>query len=638
MLARIDAHGLDLRRAEALGLDVADADHGIGVGAGLGVVLAADEVLHLDLALGEVGLEALVRLGVLGEGVTVQHSGVLHVLRLGQRPHVVAAFEQEARGDDRVGAVGIDGLTVDADVDDALVAIAGGVEDVLDVLGDAEGQERLVAGLDRAAVLGPLPLLLEHLLELDTGDLARVQGVAERHHGVRVGVGDHAVTVGVRGVLEPQLGADAAGVHEADDLTVAGQTGVLEVPLHRVGEHVAGGGVAVAVVALGGGVGHGLALVRGPDAVHVGGAAGGPRGGDVRGQRADLDGTGDLGIRDRLIGDLGDVRGDLGGDAAALVREGGRHEGGIGGGGPLPLVVELEGDHAEVAAVVAGLDDRAILTVGAGGLVVVGAVGVTVVDDVDTLGGLAHDLVEDRVGVVGRLTGLGVHARTLVVRGDDHVVLLAGGLQLGVGLVDGVDRIAELEALDRDRGDLADGLGGDRTDHGNAHVTGVDDGVGLVDPLTGVLVAHVRGEVREVGARLDALQEVVDALVVLVVADRGGGDAQRVQDVDRGLVVLHGRGEGGAAHAVTCGDQGGVGVLSADRLDGAGQTARIADGSVEVVEAHQGDLVTGLRGGHRAEGHERAGESDGRCSEADGRAARQPAGGNLEHECLLGTQ
>src|SRR5699024_7836065 len=212
----------------------------------------------------------------------------------------------------RVGGVGVDRLAVDADVDDAVVALAGGVEDVLDVVGDAEGEEGLVAGVDVAAVGGALPLLLEHLRELGAGDLAGVQGVAEGDHGVRLGVGDHAVALTGGRLVVPEFGADPAGVHEADDLVLAAQARVLEVPLHGVGEHVAGGGVAHAVVALGGGLVPDGG-VRGAHAVHVGGLRVVPGGGDVPGHGADRLGADDGRLIDRVLRDLLDLRGDVGG-------------------------------------------------------------------------------------------------------------------------------------------------------------------------------------------------------------------------------------------------------------------------------------------------------------------------------------
>ena len=640
MLARVDHDGLDLGGAEALRLGARDAQHRVLVDARLAVVLAALEDLDVELALTVVGGQLGVRLEVLDERVAVQHAGVAHVLGLGERPHVVAALEEEARGDDGVGALGVDRLAVDADLHDALVALTGGVEDVLDVLGDAEGQERLVAVLDRAAVGSALPLLLEHLCELRAADLAGVQGVAEGDHAVGLGVGDHAVALAGGGLLVPELGADAAGVHEADDLVLAVQAGVLEVPLHGVGEHVTGGGVAAAVVALGGGlVTDGL--VRGAHAVHVGGLGVVPRGGDVAGQGADGLGADHGGVIDRRVRDLGDVRDDVAVDGAVLaLGQRGGHERGIAHDVPVAVGAELEGDHAEVRGAGTGLDDRADLALHAGdrGVVVVGAVRVAVEDRIDRGGGPGDDLVEDRVGVGGGDARLGVRARTLVVGGDEHVVLLAGGVELLDRGVDPVHRVAELEALDRDGADLADGLGGDRADDGHPHALALDDGVRLVDALTGRGVVDVRGEVGELGARLDAVEQVVDALVVLVVADRGGVDPHRVEHVEGGLVVLHGGLEGGAAHIVTGGEQEAGGVVGAHGLDRAHQARGAAERAVEVVEGHQRDLVAGLGGGRSAEGHDGGGESH-RCGpQADGGAPREAPRGGEGHGGLLGTR
>src|SRR5699024_1468170 len=79
VLAGVHDDRLDLGGAEALGLDVADAQHRVAVHPGRGVVLAAVEDLHVELALGVVGGEIRVRLEVGDEGVAVQHAGVPHV-------------------------------------------------------------------------------------------------------------------------------------------------------------------------------------------------------------------------------------------------------------------------------------------------------------------------------------------------------------------------------------------------------------------------------------------------------------------------------------------------------------------------------------------------------------------------------
>src|SRR5699024_3796434 len=230
-----------------------------------------------------------------------------------------------------------------------------------------------------------------------------VQGVAEGDHGVRLGVGDHAVALTGGRLVVPEFGADPAGVHEADDLVLAARAVLLEVPLHGVGEHVAGGGVAHAVVALG--------------AVLVGGLGVGRRGGEIPGHGADGFGADDSGLIDRGIRDVGDVGDDLGlhATARALGQRGGYQLGG-GGDVPVALLVGPQRDGAEVLGAGTGLDDRALLTLlaGDGGVEVVGAVGVAVEDRVDLPGGLLDDLVEDRVGVVRGDAGIGVRAGALV--------------------------------------------------------------------------------------------------------------------------------------------------------------------------------------------------------------------------------
>src|SRR5690606_14491937 len=143
-------------------------------------------------------------------------------------------------------------------------------------------------------------------------------------------------------------------------------------------------------------------------------------------------------------------------------------------------------------------------------------------------------------------------------------------------------------------------------------------------------VVDVRGEVGELGARLDAAEQILLALVVLVVADRGGVDAEGVEHVDRRLVVLHRGLEGGAANVVAGGEQERGPALGAHRLDLAGQRRGAAEGAVEVVEPHEGDLLTGLGGG-RAERHDGAGDGEGGGAEGDGRTAEGSSDGTAMH-------
>src|SRR5699024_4804935 len=148
---------------------------------------------------------------------------------------------------------------------------------------------------------------------------------------------------------------------------------------------------------------------------------------------------------------------------------------------------------AQVGGARAGLDDRALLALlaGDGGVVVVGAVGVAVEDRVDLGGGLLDDLVEDRVGVGRGDAGVGVRAGALVVGGDEDVVLDPGGRHLVDDIVDRVDRVTEVEALDRGGADLADGLGGARADHGDSPAPAVDDRVHGVDARPAAPAVHV---------------------------------------------------------------------------------------------------------------------------------------------------
>ncbi|WP_245822947.1 hypothetical protein [Brachybacterium avium] len=223
-----------------------------------------------------------------------------------------------------------------------------------------------------------------------------------------------------------------------------------------------------------------------------------------------------------------------------------------------------------------------------------------------------------------------------MVAGHQHVVLLTGGVELLDRGVDAVDRVAEPQALDRGRAHLADGLGGDRADHRDPHPVALDDRVRVVDQLAGALIEDVRGEIREVRARRDAVQQVVEALVVLVVPDRGGIDTHRIHHVDGGLVVLDGGSEGGAADVVPGGEEEGAIGLGAHRLDGADHAGGATEGAVEVVEGHQADLVVGFSSGGSTDRHHGRCEGDRGSAEADAHTAPDAARGVVHHECSWG--
>ena len=279
-----------------------------------------------------------------------------------------------------------------------------------------------------------------------------------------------------------------------------------------------------------------------------------------------------------------------------------------------------------------GLDDGAQLAVGTGGVEGVLAVGVAVEDRVDIGGGLLDDLGEDRaVPGGGSGAGIGGGACALVVRGDDDVELLAGGLQLLHGGVHRIHRVTELQALDGDRAHLGGGQGGDSADHGDLHAPGLDDRVGLQQALVGVLEVHVGGEDREATAGHEAVHQVVLALVELVVAHRSGLHAQGVQEVQGGLVVLHGGGELGAAYAVAGGDEPGVLIARQGVGDRAGEGLSDAQCAVEVVEGDQRDGLTGLGGSGGSERHHGGTEGEGSGAQAHGGAARDAACGGNEH-------
>src|SRR5699024_8895484 len=122
-------------------------------------------------------------------------------------------------------------------------------------------------------------------------------------HAVGLTVGDHPVAVRA-GRLVPELGANATGVHPTDDLLALDVAVILQVPLRGHGEHVAGRGVARAVLALGAGLVAAPVAGLAPSVAALGHARV-PGGGDVAAAGADRGGAGLPAVLERLLGDRG---------------------------------------------------------------------------------------------------------------------------------------------------------------------------------------------------------------------------------------------------------------------------------------------------------------------------------------------
>src|SRR5699024_2166406 len=152
--------------------------------------------------------------------------------------------------------------------------------------------------------------------------------------------------------------------------------------------------------------------------------------------------------------------------------------------------------------------------------------------------------------------------------------------------------------------EISDAFGGDeriqlfchRTDEADAHAVHLFDPRGCQSGLTGLGEEHVRGDVLPVRALLYAVAQVFPPLVELVVAGGAHFEPCRVQRVDRGVVVIDERGEGGCTDKVTGCREHRVRVRLAHRLHspgeycGTGCCAISLDPTVEVVDRHDVDV------------------------------------------------
>ncbi|MET3800421.1 hypothetical protein ABID70_000376 [Clavibacter michiganensis] len=381
-------------------------------------------------------------------------------------------------------------------------------------------------------------------------------------------------------------------------------------PELRVGDEVADGGLATAV----------LGAVRLPGAR------------DVARDLADRAAADDLGLRDRVVHDAlhrgirRERRLPVGGEQ--------RHELGGDGGERLGGGIHRERQVPEVRPVAAGLQDGERQGLARDReVVVVAEVGVAGDHGVDVGLHARDDAAEDRVVGEGGLVGGG---RALVHDEHDHVglaVRVVAVAERAGGGGGGVDDAADVERRDAGRAhELGQRLGGG-ADERDAHAVDVLHVVGRVRGLRRALLVEVRRDVGEVGCGDDAAVDVVAALVELVVAEGGDGDAHGVQRVDGGLVGLRQRREGRGADVVARADERAVRVLGLRLLERAGDHGGARGGgggleaAVEVVDRVDvdRDVPLGGGGGRGAEAERRGGGEaghEGEGARADGAGAR----------------
>ena len=415
----------------------------------------------------------------------------------------------------------------------------------------------------RAARPVGLPLLLEDALQLRTGELDRDQSVRERLH-----IGDVAHGHGALGA-EEQVGAQAARIHQADLRRGSGVRGVRGRPQVHICDQVTERGFDSAIGA------------RGATA-H-----------DVGADPADLLGTDHRGLGDRVGDDLrhrrvsgverrptGDERLERRGDRLQLLRVGIHGDVELAEGGA--VLVRLQHGARTARAL-----DRARVRL----------VGVRGDDRIDLCRSAAHERAVVGAGCCERGA---IRSGSSVVREQhDHIGAVCDLLGHAVR---GRQFVTELDARDTRRGDHRSGVARHRADEADAHAVALLDVVFLqrgglrareVDVRTETELAPVEARRTE-----DAVGQIGEALVELVVADCADVESRRAQGLDRRSVVGDERGEGRGADVVARRSEDRVRVLCGECAYRAREYrgARLAvaevrlDPAVEVVQREHLDI------------------------------------------------
>ena len=393
-------------------------------------------------------------------------------------------------GGEGVGLVDVEGLTADHDVGNTvravdldelgLIVLYNGAGDIgVDGVGQA-------GDLQEAAALAGIGggAKLESVLELLTGDLNEAGGVAEGMNVDDIAVGD---------VARIDVGAHAAAVDEGN-VSAEQETVSVGAQVAEVGLRAADGALAVGA---------------------LGGEGNGRLGDDLLLQRVELLGdAGNVSLGIRILLNRGEVN--------VLVRDG---------------AVGLDGQLADVGELGAGLLKDDLLA----GLILdrfgEGGVGVAVDEGVKA-GGVGNDFLAHPGG------GLLVDAE--VSEADDII-----GAR-GLGRVDGLlHRIVEVSAvvalaeaidviavgvLEVGGGGLGEGLRRADADKRDLHALDLEDLISVEVGLA-VLAGEVGGDVGILRQILGNVQELIHAIVELMVAGNGSIVLEVVHDVDDVLAL-----------------------------------------------------------------------------------------------------
>ena len=369
--------------------------------------------LTLVLIRGDVFVFGLVLVEVVLPGLEVGESRLFEIT-LGEGGEVVTTGGEEAQRRNPVVLVRIDVLAIDLDGFHVLALVGISVIDDIEVIGDAQVEER------PGGTVG-LPLLFEEADDVRTLHRHDTMVVGEGKHAVELGHGDFAFLLGVVDVIAEQIGAQTAGVRDAE--VGFFQLGLFDAFLERIGDEVAERGLGTAVLL--------AVLLRSGDVLA-------DRAGDLR---AEL-----LGLLLCVADDACDLVDDLGVIALAL----GLDE--IDAAGlPVAVAVDSHGHLPDVFAVAAGLDDGtgAIGFSGHRRFEGIRHMGVAGEHGVDRGVGLGDELLELRVRRLRVFQALG-RRRAEVGLDDRHIrsFVLGQVLEIVGDAVDCVRGVTEVEVGD----------------------------------------------------------------------------------------------------------------------------------------------------------------------------------------------